>query len=87
MVTAGVTVLAVTVTYCLWSDAQRNLVDEVVLGTLREIGRSTVAYSDRLIPTRISSWLAISLSQDRVSRAVSTVSYDLNYTRDIQYWR
>lgn len=86
--------LAVTANYFLWADAhdgihhaQKNVVDEVVLGSTRRIGRLTVPYADRLIPSRISSWLAIILGQDRVSRAFSTVSYITLYIEDIVYQR
>lgn len=90
VVTAGITVLAVIATYFVWSDAhdgihhaQKNLVDEIVLGHTRRAGRLILAYADSLIPSRISSWLAIILGQDRVRRAFSTVSDMLHQRYEI----
>lgn len=84
IVTSGITVLAAAATYFLSSDAhdgihdaQTNLFDEIVLGFTRRMGRLTVAYADRFVPSRISSWLAMILGQDRVRRAFSTVSHNL----------
>ncbi|KAG6354569.1 hypothetical protein INS49_004587 [Diaporthe citri] len=79
VVAAGITVLAVTASYFLSSDAhdgihheQKNLIDEVVLGSIRKTGRLVFAYADSFIPSRISPWLATILGQDRVRRVVST---------------
>lgn len=79
--------LAVITTYFLWSDAhdgihhaQKNLVDEIVLDSTRKTGRLILAYTDSLIPSRVSSWLAVILNRGRVRRVSCTVS-DVVYQR------
>lgn len=85
---------AVTATYFLWADAHdgihhahKNVVDEVVLGSTRRIGRLTIAYAERLIPSRISSWLAIIMGRDRLGRVFPTVSSKVQVIKDTVYRR
>ncbi|KAJ3519766.1 hypothetical protein NM208_g13995 [Fusarium decemcellulare] len=74
--TAWVVVISVAATYCLsWDagcgddqDGTLNMVDYVVLGSMRRFGRKLLRFMDCLIPTTLSVFLSILLDQKRIRR-------------------